>query len=239
MIMSAGSHRGKVRRCNEDSYYISEGNFQYIVVADGMGGHKGGQTASKTAIENIRMYLSDSRVENSDDLRECLEECIDLTNRAVYKKASMDDELAGMGTTLVLFCRLGDIGYVVNVGDSRCYLIRGNEIKQITKDHSVVQELFDNGQIEKSDMKNHPNKNIITRAVGTNYNVKCDIFEFSVQDTDSIILCTDGLSNMIDDSEILDVYLNAPDPDSCVKELINRANDAGGTDNITVAVARL
>lgn len=239
MIMSAGSHKGKVRRYNEDSYYISEGKFEYMVVADGMGGHKGGQTASKTAIENVRMYLTDSRVDDVDDLHGSLEECIDLTNHAVYKKASIDDELAGMGTTLLIFCKVNGVGYAVNVGDSRCYLIRDEEIYQITKDHSVVQELFDNGQIEKADMKNHPNKNIITRAIGTNYSVKCDIFEFPVRDNDAIILCTDGLSNMLDDSEILDVYLNAPDLDACVKELIDKANDAGGTDNITVAVAGL
>lgn len=239
MVMSAGSHMGKVRRFNEDGYYISEGNFEYMVVADGMGGHNGGQTASKTAIESVKMYLTDSRFVSEYDVEKCLEECIELTNNTVYKKASMNDELAGMGTTLVIFCKDGDKGYVANVGDSRCYLIRDNEIQQITKDHSVVQELYDKGQIGRDDMKNHPNKNIITRAIGTNYNVKCDIFEIHVNENDGIVLCTDGLSNMVDDEEILNIYLNAPDTDACVKELIEKANNAGGTDNITVAVAKL
>lgn len=239
MIMSAGTDKGQVRSVNEDSCYISDSEITYLVVADGMGGHKGGRTASKMAIENVKMFLSASRMKNCEDVRECLKQCVDHVNHAVHKKASMDDSLAGMGTTLVLFYKDGNTAYVINVGDSRCYLIRGGKITQVTRDHSIVQELFDSGKIERADMKNHPNKNIITRAIGTNFSVKCDIFEFPIKDGDGIILCSDGLSNMVDDEEILNVYLNAPDMDACVKELIDNANRAGGTDNITVIAAKL
>ncbi len=239
MMMSAGTDKGQVRNVNEDSYYISDNEITYLVVADGMGGHKGGQTASKMAIENVKKYLSESRMKNCNNVRECLLQCAEQANLSIYKKASLDDELAGMGTTLVLFYKKDNTAYVANVGDSRCYLIRNNSIEQITKDHSIVQELFDNGKIERSDMRTHPNKNIITRAIGTNFSVKCDIFEFLVEDGDGIILCSDGLSNMLDDKEILNVYINASDTDECVKELIEKANKAGGTDNITVIAAKL
>ncbi len=144
-----------------------------------------------------------------------------------------------MGTTLVLLYKSGNTAYVVNVGDSRCYHIRNGKIKQITKDHSVVQELFDSGRIDRADMKNHPNKNIITRAVGTNFSVKCDIFDFTLKEGDGIILCSDGLSNMVDDEELLRIYLGSADTDACVGELIDEANRAGGTDNITVIAAKL
>jgi len=239
MMMSAGTDKGLVRSVNEDSYYISDGAITYLVVADGMGGHKGGQTASKMAIDNVKMHLSESRMKKCTDIRECLLQCAEKANLAIYKQASLDDELAGMGTTLVIFYKKEDTAYVANVGDSRCYLIRDQKIEQITKDHSIVQELFDNGKIQRDDMRNHPNKNIITRAIGTNFSVKCDIFEFSLKDGDGIILCSDGLSNMLDDKEILNVYIDADNTDKCVKELIEKANKAGGTDNITVIAAKL
>ncbi len=239
MIMSAGTDKGQVRSVNEDNCYISDTEITYLVVADGMGGHKGGRTASKTAIENVKAFLSANRMQNCKNVRECLLQCVEQVNLAIYKKASLEEDLAGMGTTLVLFYKKDDTAYVANVGDSRCYLIRHGKIEQITKDHSVVQELFDNGKIKRTEMKTHPNKNIITRAIGTNFSVKCDVFEFPLKSGDGIILCSDGLSNMVDDDEILNVYLNAPDTDACVKELIDKANKAGGTDNITVIAAKL
>ena len=239
MIMSAGTDKGQVRSVNEDSFYISDTDITYLVVADGMGGHKGGQLASKTAIENIKMFLTASRMDKSKNIRDCLMQSVERANLAIYKKSAMENDVAGMGTTVVLFYEKDGIGYVANVGDSRCYLIHENSITQITKDHSVVQELYDNGAISRSEMRTHPNKNIITRALGTNFSVKCDVFQFDVEAGDGIILCTDGLSNMLEDDEILKIYLDASDTDECVRELIDKANKAGGNDNITVIAAKL
>ncbi len=237
MNMSAGTDKGMVRSVNEDSCYISDSGVAYLVVADGMGGHKGGQIASKTAIDNVKMFLTPSRMKNCKNIRDCILQCVERANLAIYKKAALEEDVAGMGTTIVLFYEKDGTAYVANVGDSRCYLIRDKKIQQITKDHSIVQELYDKGAIERSEMRTHPNKNIITRALGTNFSVKCDLFEFSVQENDGIILCTDGLSNMLEDDEILEVYLNSGDTDTCVKKLIDKANEAGGRDNVTVIAA--
>ena len=239
MNMSARTDKGQVRSVNEDNFYVSDGDFTYLVVADGMGGHKGGQTASKMAIENVKMFLCESRMKNNANIKEALLQCVENVNLAIYKKASLDDELAGMGTTLVILYKDRDTAYIANVGDSRCYLVRDGNIKQITKDHSVVQELFDKGKIERKDMRTHPNKNMITRAVGTNFSVKCDIYELSIEKNDGFILCSDGLSNMLEDEEILNAYMNSSDTEDCVDKLIKKANEAGGTDNITVIAAKL
>ena len=239
MNMSACTHKGKIRSANEDNCYISTGDLTYLVVADGMGGHKGGKIASSTVIECIKSYLSADRMKNCENIPECLLKCVDYANLTVYKKASSEENLVGMGTTLVMLYISGDTAYVLNVGDSRCYQIRDKKIKQITKDHSVVQELFDNGKIEFSDMKKHPNKNIITRAIGTDFNVKCDVFEVYLKEDDGFILCSDGLSNMIEDEEILKIFLESSDTKECANKLVEMANDAGGTDNITVIAAKM
>lgn len=239
MMTSACTHKGQIRSVNEDNYYISDNNVAFLMVADGMGGHKGGRIASSTAIENVKSFLCESRMKECEDIPKCLQQCVEYANRAVYDMASSDEKLAGMGTTLVLLYMCGDIAYIVNVGDSRCYHIRDNKISQITKDHSIVQELFDKGKIELDDMRKHPNKNIITRAVGTDFNVKCDVFEISTKKDDGFILCSDGLSNMVDDNEILSIFLSSKNTDECVNKLIEKANEAGGTDNITVIAAKL
>lgn len=239
MNVSAGSDKGRVRSVNEDSYYVSDAEITYLVVADGMGGHKGGQLASQTAIKSVKMFLTASRLKGCKSVRECLLQCVERANLAIYKKAALEDDVAGMGTTMVLFYEKDGIAHVANVGDSRCYHIHNGSIKQITKDHSVVQELYDNGTITRSEMKNHPNKNIITRALGTNFSVKCDVFKFNVKPDDGIILCSDGLSNMVDDEEILKTFLNTSNTDECVSELIDKANNTGGNDNITVIAAKL
>lgn len=238
MIISAETDIGKVRSINQDACFVSENELSYIVVADGMGGHKAGEVASRTAIESIRSFLTSDRVNNCKDMSQCLTDCVECANREIYKMASQNDDYSGMGTTIVICYFAGDKVYIANVGDSRAYLIRHGVINQITTDHSVVQELFESGKIKRSEMRNHPNKNLITRVAGTQYSVKCDIFTIKPEKDDVIILCSDGLSNMLEDEQILDICTNTSNTDNAVKKLIDEANMAGGHDNITVAVAK-
>lgn len=239
MKISAGTDKGQIRKANEDSYFVSNAELTYFVVADGMGGHKGGRVASRMAIESINAFLCENGMKSHIDVPAHLREAVDAANSAIYRKAADDDSLAGMGTTVVLFYLCDDVAYIANVGDSRCYRIRNGKISQITKDHSIVWDLYEKGQISRSEMRTHPNKNIITRAVGTNYKVECDVFELPVSEGDGFILCSDGLSNMLDDEEILKIFIDASDTEACVDELIRKANEAGGTDNITVVAAKL
>lgn len=239
MKISAGTDKGQIRKANEDSYFVSNAELTYFVVADGMGGHKGGRVASRMAIESVNSFLCEARMKSCANIPACLREAVNAANSAIYRKAADDESFAGMGTTIVMVYLKDGMAYIANVGDSRCYLIRDGEITQITKDHSIVWELYEKGQISRSDMRTHPNKNIITRAVGTNFKVECDIFELSVDEGDGFILCSDGLSNMLEDKEILKIFNEAPDTDTCVEELIGKANEAGGTDNITVVAAKL
>ena len=186
---AARTHKGKIRTSNEDNFCISDGQNKLLAVADGMGGHKGGKIASALAIESLKSYFSSL---DGDDFSvpECLRKCVEKINRDVLEKSCEEDKLKGMGTTLVMLYQVGATAYVVNVGDSRCYLIRNRAIKQITKDHSVIQELYDSGKINLEDMKNHPNKNMITRAIGTDSKVECDIFEIELKCNDGFIRWT-------------------------------------------------
>ena len=242
MVTAVYSDVGSVRKVNEDSYYVSnfENNNGYIIIADGMGGHKGGQTASRTAIEEINRTLDFDNVKkmNKDEIEQKLTECIEKANFAVFTKALGDDSLSGMGTTLVLCLVIDKIAYIANVGDSRLYVVRNNKIAQVTKDHSVVQMLIDSGEITENQAKNHPNKNVITRAIGSDVKVESDIFYYKLEENDYILMCTDGLSNMVDDSVMLDVIVSENSVESTVEKLGRIANENGGLDNITLAVLK-
>jgi len=239
MIMSAGTDKGIVRSVNQDSYCFCQEKTPYMAIADGMGGHKSGEIASKIAIECVQSFLTEDKIKNSRNIKKCLTEAINAANDDIYKKSSQDEKFSGMGTTLVISYFKDNLAYIANVGDSRAYIIRDNKIEQITKDHSIVQELYESGKIKFSDMRNHPRKNYITRAVGTNTSVECDIFEVDLQKDDVIFLCSDGLTNMLEDEQILNVFLTTNSIDAFVSELIDKANEAGGHDNITVAIAKL
>lgn len=239
MIISSGTDKGIVRAVNEDSYCVYNGKFTYMAVADGMGGHKAGKDASQCAVEKVQEALSPKELNSSENIVELLTKCVDKANSFIYKKSMQSNEFSGMGTTLVVFYAEDNKAYILNVGDSRAYLIRGGEISQITRDHSVVQELYESGKILHDEMRTHPNKNLITRALGTAPDVNCDVFELDLQKDDLVLLCSDGLTNMVDDNEILKTYLSSCDTDSFVNELIKKANEAGGRDNITVTAAKL
>ncbi len=241
MISAAYSDIGKKRIANEDSYFVSEftQNTGYIIVADGMGGHKGGATASKMTVDCIKDYFSKHfNLENEREIRKILKESIENANKIVYDAARKDEALLGMGTTVVL-CLVEDNNlYIANVGDSRLYHISKDKINQVTKDHSVVQELIDRGEISENEAESHPNKNLITRAVGSSVDIEIDFYKFKANKDDIIVICTDGLSNMIKKDEIKKIVTDEKNLDRAVTRLVDEANLRGGFDNITVAAMK-
>ena len=225
---------GKLRSMNQDFVYASQqpvGNLHNLfIVADGMGGHNAGDYASRCAVETMVDYISSAKEKKPVKL---LNAAVQAANREVYKRSMADRSLAGMGTTLVACPVMGDSLYVVNVGDSRLYIVE-DEIDQITKDHSLVEEMVRNGQLEKEDARNHPDKNVITRAIGMKDKVQTDLFDVGLNEKDRCLLCSDGLTNMVEDKEILRIIRESGSLEEAARELKDTANRNGGSDNISV-----
>lgn len=226
---------GNKRTFNEDSVgYYEDMDFGIYVVADGMGGHNAGEVASKLARDIIIDYVIEHRDEGSQE--QVLSEAIQNANRSIYREGLLDEDCNGMGTTIIGAFLMGNQLTFFNVGDSRGYLLKENELIKVTKDHSLVQELLDNGTITKEEAINHPNKNVITRAVGTNPVVKADYYTLDIRDVSKILLCSDGLTNEVSEEDILKV-LQTDDNDQCL-QLINMSKENGGRDNISVIIFR-
>lgn len=227
---------GQRRSTNQDFVYASEepvGNLPNLfVVADGMGGHRAGDFASRYTVEVI---LKGVRADRERNPIRIIRKAIETANLKVLEKANSSDELAGMGTTVVAATIIGHYIYVANVGDSRLYLIR-DTIEQITKDHSLVEEMVRIGEINREQARNHPDKNIITRAVGVSSRVRIDFFDIKLERGDIILMCSDGLSNMIEDDEIERIIKEGSDLPEIALELIGEANQNGGKDNIAVVL---
>jgi len=225
---------GRRREINEDYMYASEtavGKLPNLfIVADGMGGHKAGEYASKTAVETIVECIKDN---DSGLAVGTMKKAIAEANKRVLKEAIIDIEKEGMGTTIVAATIKGDKLIVANVGDSRLYVVNESSITQITADHSLVEELIRSGKLDRREARNHPDKNKITRAVGVFPKVDVDFFETKVAPGDTVLLCTDGLSNMVEDDEIKRIILGQRDIVEKTETLIATANKNGGTDNIT------
>lgn len=227
---------GRRRKLNQDTVYSCEhplGNLNNLfIVADGMGGHKAGDYASAYTVKAI-----EREVEVCEDKSpiKILREAITVANMEIYEKASTEPDFAGMGTTVVAATIIDDILYVANVGDSRLYLI-DKGITQVTKDHSLVAELVRKGSLDESQAKLHPDKNIITRAIGAAPSVEIDFFEVELSAGDIILMCTDGLTNMVDDDEILRIVRCGVDVPEMAENLIKMANHNGGKDNIGVVI---
>ncbi|MBO4406710.1 MAG: Stp1/IreP family PP2C-type Ser/Thr phosphatase [Clostridia bacterium] len=233
---------GRKRRENQDSTYVKldyEKNIALLVVCDGMGGVNGGSEASSLAIESFVDFIWDGiREESSDeDVVLILRNAVTAANRAVFSRAVSDPAFMGMGTTLTAALVIGSRGYVVNVGDSRTYRI-GDGIRQITEDHSLAGDLFRNGTITREQFDSYPNKNIITRAVGTDPEVYGDIFKLALTEGEGLLLCSDGLTNMLSDEEILKVVNEAESEEAACEKLVDLANEAGGRDNVSVVLFR-
>ncbi len=235
---------GCVRELNEDSYVIkgfTNGKEPgFCVVADGMGGHNAGEVASRLAVDFITESLSDILIgDGSADIPKRINDALNNANESIYKMSCEDSSRSGMGTTAVICAFSGGEGYIANIGDSRAYACRLNEIYQITVDHSVVEEMVASGSITKEEARMHPQKNIITRAVGSEITTKADIFEYEYKPGDSIIMCSDGLSGMIDDNVILKTVQEYDNSKTIAEKLCGFAKENGGLDNITVIVIRI
>lgn len=231
---------GRKRTMNQDYVFCSEnavGVFPNLfIVADGMGGHKAGDYASKFCVQAVVDSIEKSKLITPIGV---LEEAINTANLAVYKEAATNSDLEGMGTTFVSAVIYDKNLYVANIGDSRLYLIN-DKVSQITEDHSLVEAMVKTGEIEKKDARFHPNKNIITRALGTNRAVTADFFEVLLEDHDIVLLCSDGLTNMLEDEEINEIVKSySDDIEKAAKMLVEKANENGGKDNIAIIIVQL
>ncbi len=226
---------GKKRKLNQDFVYTSEqpvGSLPNVfIVADGMGGHKAGDYASKVTVETMVAEILKSEESKAVTI---MEHAIRTANALIRKCAEESAELEGMGTTVVAATCEGNILRVANVGDSRLYIVNHKEIRQITRDHSLVEEMVRMGGIAREEARNHPDKNIITRAIGADDDVKPDFFTVKLDRGDIILMCTDGLTNMLEDEEIRMIMEGSRDMVEKAEELVKAANEKGGRDNISV-----
>ena len=225
---------GNYRKINEDYVnFLEDEHLKVYVIADGMGGHNAGEVASRMAVESTMEYIRLNKDYSS--VEELLVDSILYSNKKIYELSNVDHEMNGMGTTITV-CLIKDCKIVVaNVGDSSCYLIKDSKITKVTKDHSLVQQLIDEGSITELEAVYHPNKNIITRALGTNIELKVDTFNLEIQESYKIIMCTDGLSNEVTPREMYDIAIHN-DVDTSCKKLVELSKSRGGRDNISVIV---
>jgi protein phosphatase len=227
---------GKKRDHNEDSFLVDVG-LGLFVVADGMGGHAGGGTASRLAVETIEAAMRTAGELEEGKLRDALAEALARACRSVYGAAQADPSLAGMGTTVTAAAVAGPAAVIAHVGDSRCYLVRGGRIHQVSEDHSLVNEQLKAGAITADEARHSRFRNIITRSVGFEEQVQIDMLGFVLEPQDQLVLCSDGLSNLAEDREILEVVTHATVEEAPAR-LVDLANSRGGDDNITVILVR-
>jgi protein phosphatase len=233
LVFAAATDVGRMRKNNEDSYLSSQ---PVAAVADGMGGHSAGEVASAIAIEELAALGSRGPWENETAATDDLKQAILRANRRIRETAAGDRKLNGMGTTLVALLEDGDMVHVANVGDSRGYLLRQGELSQVTVDHSLVQELVDDGRLSPEDAERHPQRSVITRALGIDPEVEFDLFTYKLQVGDRLLLCSDGLSDVVEPAQIRNVLLRVRNSHQAARKLVTVANEQGGPDNITVIV---
>lgn len=237
MKVSAKSDVGVVRQNNQD--YCLAGEFTdgvtWAVVCDGMGGANGGNIASETAARTISEKLNFGYHEamNDNSIKHLIVSAIEAANATVFSRSRSDAALVGMGTTVVLAIIKNDSLYIAHVGDSRIYVVTKDSINQLTVDHSVVQLMIDRGEITAEEAKDHPQKNVITRALGVDDEVRIDYSQEVFNEGDIVLLCTDGLTNFVSNSTIMDIC-NTYDSYSLADALVDKANENGGGDNVTV-----
>ena len=226
---------GQKRKMNQDYVFVSKdpvGNLPNLfVVADGMGGHNAGDFASSHAVQ---ILVDEIRKDADFNPIKVLRHAIETANMEILERAQQDEALKGMGTTMVVATIVGHYAYVANVGDSRLYLIQG-QIRQVTRDHSLVQEMVRMGELKPEEARNHPDKNIITRVLGADRTVDIDFFDLKMEPDSTILMCSDGLSNMVEDSKIEEIILDKTEElPRKGEELLEEANRNGGKDNIAV-----
>ena len=230
---------GKVREINQDYYYTSEENStpKLYILADGMGGYKGGEVASKLAVDSARKYIENNFSNNFSQKEEILKligDAVEYANMVVYEKSKEVQELERMGTTLEICLIYNNKAYIGHIGDSRIYRIRKDVIRKLTKDHSYVQQLVEDKKITREEAKVHPKKNMLTRALGCTPYVEPDLRARNFEKGDIFIMCSDGLTNMVEEKRIYELVKQ--DINTATNNLVNEANSAGGYDNITVII---
>ncbi len=244
MDISAISDVGILRKNNEDTIYFTNdiiGPFDNLfIIADGMGGHASGEVASRELVSTYCKYLKENDMMVSD-YEKILKKVLIHCNDEIYKMSTMKSELVGMGTTATILTIKNGIGVIAHVGDSRLYVIKNNELYQKTIDHTYVYELFKKGKIKEEELKTHPNRNLITRAVGIGKTVKVDKLSIDLSEVEYILLCSDGLNSMLTDEEIKDTIINNRELElsEVSQKLVNKANEEGGNDNISVILIKL
>ncbi len=228
--------KGIVRKQNEDSLdaiLIKDKDCAICMVCDGMGGARAGNVASRTARERFMMAFM-REYESESDPALLMEKGVKAANAAVYAASREHRECAGMGTTLVAAFVRGTEATIANVGDSRAYFVNSDGIKRITRDHSVVEDMIDRGDITREEARRHPNKNLITRVLGTEKDVSCDVFTRKIEEGEFIFLCSDGLTNLVSEQEILYEVLHGGTLDTCCERLLAIAKERGAPDNVTM-----
>lgn len=267
--VSALSHPGLERENNEDHFLVARmartvaieatsladpgvacqagGTGHLLVVADGMGGAEAGERASALAVGALRTFLEDGfrsflhrgRLEEKAIHHE-LREAFEHVDRLIVHRAAADPDLAGMGTTVTMAYLVGTAAHIVHAGDSRAYLLRGGELQQLTRDHTLVQNLVDHGTITPEDARVHPHRNVVTNVLGgPNEGVEPDVVRLDLCDGDLLIVCSDGLTEPVDDAEIAAILAREPEPNRAAEALVAEALRRGGPDNITVILARV
>ena len=236
----AKSDKGNVRETNEDYFYISNSLDQIqLLLADGMGGYNGGEIASQLAIQTAKNYIENNFKDiekDRDSIIQLLGSSMEYANMVVYEKAKENPELQGMGTTLEICLIYNNKAYIGHVGDSRIYRVRKQFIRKLTQDHSYVQKLVKEGTITKEQAEHHPQKNMLMKALGCNAFVEPDVMVKGFLKDDILIMCSDGLSNMVDQQTIYEMA--SKNIEQATKDLVQLAKDRGGYDNITVVIIK-
>ena len=239
MQIFAKTDIGRERKLNEDYYYAAkpDDKIKLFILADGMGGYNGGEVASKMAVEKAKTYIEknfNKNKESKEKIEQLLKDAVRYSNEEVYKKSVSKKELQGMGTTLDICLIYNSKIYIAHIGDSRVYRIRKDFIRKITRDDSYVQTLIEDGKITKEEAFNHPKKNMITKALGCTPEVEPEIYTKTFIKNDIILMTSDGLTNMVKEEEIKNITKN--DKENSAESLVQKANENGGYDNITVVI---
>jgi len=239
MQYAAKTHIGLVRQLNEDGYAVEADlqPFGVAVVADGMGGHLAGEVASSLAVETFVGHIKATGGTDADPSDELMEG-MQRANRVVYERSSSSEGLSGMGTTLVATLFDESQVFLGHIGDSRGYLYQDGSLRQLTDDHTLVNELFKNGQITAEEASHHPQRNIVTRAVGTDEKVQADLMRLQWSQGDILLLCSDGLTNMVTQEQLTQILASDLPLTAKVDTLVDKALAAGGFDNITVVAVQ-
>ena len=241
MKFAIKSDVGQRRKVNEDAagYFESKNHIPLMMVCDGIGGHNAGEIASAMALMSIGQAWEKTEFNDIEEVYQWLIQKITEANEAIFTRSAQYEDLYGMGTTVVVASIIGNQLMIANVGDSRAYVLRNFQLKQLTEDQSLVNALLKSGEITPEEAENHPNKNIVTQSLGVTFSVEIDFVRMTIKNEDTLILCSDGLSDMLSLEEIRNVMNHYSDVEQQVEKAVQEANEAGGRDNITVAIAKI